>query len=305
MFRWRRYEMRKAAQNARAKGGGKEMAEAIFHQEHMERERDIYAAPGAVSPFSREERERLERGIREPREPPIYLAEGFWARKFYQRQVGHRYLLVMDPSKSGAQDPCVLKLFDAELDLEVVRMSGAVHPKLALEGALRIAREYASDETFGNIFFAWENNTVGNDLRDQAYEMGFPIGQLYLASKERQREYAKWEYGWNTNAATKPGLLLGLVLAVKEGMVRLSDEQSVQELLSYDFDANVTRTVTHTPDGVICDAGYVHTKPYLCPPRALGRSRMEPEWRRRPRVLAAPERGGYASRVAGAGRGYS
>lgn len=296
MFRWRRYELRKARQNAHALGGGEEMGDAIFHQEHMERRADIYASPQAISPFSKEERQRLERGIRAPRGAPDgeFLAPRFRAWRFYPRASGHRYILTMDPSKTGATDPCVMKLFDAETDTEVVRFEGGVHPKLALEAALRVCREYAADQGFAEIWFVWERNTVGNDLRDYARELGFPVRQCYLDPKEEERKNAEPQYGWLNDPVSKGVMLRLLVLRVKEGYLHLSHERSVRDLLSYDFDANYRKTVEHTPDGVICDGLYAQHKDELCPLRT-GPSAA---------LLAATRQGGLVlARSAGHGAG--
>lgn len=87
-------------------------------------------------------------------------------------------------------------------------------------------------EIFGKNMAAIEKNNHGHATIARAKQLGV---NLYLTPQKDARLFsqAPTEYGWNTNAATKPKMIFGLVKAVNDGLLELNDPDVIDEAKAY------------------------------------------------------------------------
>jgi hypothetical protein len=106
-------------------------------------------------------------------------------------------------------------------------------------------------ETYGECIVAPESNNFGAATitrLKQAYENIFVMEQFSGTQVLERRDRT---YGWQTNAATKPHMLMDLRKAVEDGMLDLSDPDLIAELRAYtrddlmDRDEDVRLTTRH------------------------------------------------------------
>jgi hypothetical protein len=105
---------------------------------------------------------------------------------------------------------------------------------------------------FGECLVAPESNNYGAATLGrlkQIYENIFVMEQF--AGTAHLMERKDKTYGWQTNGATKPTMLMDLRAAVEDGLLELSDPDAVAELRAYtrddlmDRDENVRLTTRH------------------------------------------------------------
>lgn len=99
-------------------------------------------------------------------------------------------------------------------------------------------------ELFGECIVAPENNNFGAATvgrLKQIYENIFAMEQFSGTAHMHERK--ERTYGWQTNAATKPTMLMELRKAVEDGHLELSDPDLIDELRSYTRDDLMDRDV--------------------------------------------------------------
>lgn len=92
-------------------------------------------------------------------------------------------------------------------------------------------------EIFGNPITGIEKNNHGHATIARARQLEV---NLYRTEKPKEdkidQSATATEYGWNTNALTKPKMLFEFAKAVEDGLVELNDEALISECKSYSRD---------------------------------------------------------------------
>lgn len=87
-------------------------------------------------------------------------------------------------------------------------------------------------ELFGGSLAAIEKNNHGHTTIAICKQEG--VNQFTTEGKQINiNEAPAKEYGWHTNAATKPKMIFSLVKAINDGLLQLSDKDLIQEVSSY------------------------------------------------------------------------
>jgi len=94
-------------------------------------------------------------------------------------------------------------------------------------------------DRYGECLLAPEKNNHGHAtiaILKGIYDNIFETDQNASVKKEEKSDKKKTEYGWHTNTATKPKMLMALRKAVDDGLLELSDKDLIQEAMSYSRD---------------------------------------------------------------------
>lgn len=93
-------------------------------------------------------------------------------------------------------------------------------------------------DRYGECLVAPEKNNHGHatiailkTIYNNIYET-----DINATKKKEKLDKQKTEYGWHTNSATKPKMFMALRKAVDDGLLELSDENLIQEAMSYSRD---------------------------------------------------------------------
>lgn len=105
---------------------------------------------------------------------------------------------------------------------------------------------------FGECLIAPEKNNAGVSTIDRLKQI-YPMSRIYATQrKATMLTYADpTEFGWDTNALTKPQMLNDLASAVSDGLLSLNDEDLIRECRSYtrndlmDRDVDVRMVTRH------------------------------------------------------------
>lgn len=101
-------------------------------------------------------------------------------------------------------------------------------------------------ERFGECLIAPENNKYDSVIG--RLKQIYPLKKLYITQREdtktiNRQSPQSMEYGWNTNALTKPKMLFSFAKAVEDGLVQLNDENLINECKSYTRDDLMDRDI--------------------------------------------------------------
>lgn len=87
-------------------------------------------------------------------------------------------------------------------------------------------------DIFGGCLSAIEKNNHGHTTIAIAKQLG--VNQYYTEGKETMINQAQpKEYGWHTNALTKPKMLFAFAKAVEDGLIELNDQDLINECKGY------------------------------------------------------------------------
>lgn len=97
-----------------------------------------------------------------------------------------------------------------------------------------IARE---GHIFGDCLVAPEQNNHGH-ATIAILKQVYPQDKIYRQIRDESKisEQSATDFGWHTNALTKPKMLLALAKAIENGLISLNDKDLIQELKSYTRD---------------------------------------------------------------------
>jgi hypothetical protein len=175
--------------------------------------------------FDREVLDRME--IREV----IKDSAGF--KMFYKFDPAHRYASGHDVAGGVGLDSSTSVFID--FDTVPCRVVATFNSNITRPDTFghEIKRE---NDTYGGCLTAVEKNNHGHATI--AILKQEEVNQYYTRSKDTQilDFNAAKEYGWNTNAASKPKMLFALAKAVEDGLLVLSDEALISEAKSYSRD---------------------------------------------------------------------
>lgn len=171
--------------------------------------------------FDRETLERMEA------HEPIQTVSGF--RMFKKFDPSHRYASGHDIAGGVHLDSSTSVFIDFDvIPARVVGTfaSNTIPPETFAD---EIKRE---GEYFGLPLTAPERNNHGHATIARARQLGL---KLYRAPQDQTKIDQKMplQFGWQTNALTKPKMIFGLVKAVNDGLLQLSDENLIAECKSY------------------------------------------------------------------------
>ncbi len=89
-------------------------------------------------------------------------------------------------------------------------------------------------DMFGTCLVAPENNNHGHTTIARLKQI-YPVDKIHKQEQDETKVLKRYptQYGWNTNAKTKPEMLYDLQKAINDDLLELSDERLIAELRSY------------------------------------------------------------------------
>lgn len=196
--------------------------------EQMKQEDDDFEGERLCKPsankdvvFDRETLEKMER-----REPVRNIA-GF--KIFRDYDPSHRYASGHDVAGGVSLDSSTSVFIDFEcIPAQVVATfnSNTIRPD-TFGDEIRRETDY-----FGDCLAAPERNNHGHATVARARQLGVNLYATPTKETVVKATSAK-EYGWHTNALTKPKMLFALASAVEKGHLLLNDKDLIQECMSY------------------------------------------------------------------------
>lgn len=159
---------------------------------------------------------------------PIKEIAGF--KIFYEYNPSHRYASGHDVSGGVGLDSSTSVFIDFDtIPARVVATfaNNNVKPDVFAD---EIKRE---GEYFGEPLCAIEKNNHGYATIARAKQLGVKLFKTPKTDTRIDQTAQPTEYGWNTNAATKPKMIFALVKACNDGLLELSDYSIIKECMSY------------------------------------------------------------------------
>ena len=158
---------------------------------------------------------------------PLRTLAGF--KIFREYNPSHRYGSGHDVSEGGGLDSSTSCFIDFDTNpAQVVAtfVNNLIKPDIFAD---EIKRE---GEYFGEPIAGIERNNAGHATIARAKQLEI---NLYSTQPKETRinQPTPTEYGWHTNALTKPKMLFALSKAVSDGLIALNDADLLQELKSY------------------------------------------------------------------------
>lgn len=91
-------------------------------------------------------------------------------------------------------------------------------------------------QRYGECLIAPENNKF--DAAITILKQNYPVESIYIQQRDDSKvqgrqSVSSMDYGWNTNALTKPKMILALAKAVEDGLISLNDSELIEECKSY------------------------------------------------------------------------
>jgi len=171
--------------------------------------------------FDRETLDRMEA------QEPIKEVAGF--KIFHEYNASHRYGSGHDVGHGVGLDSSTSVFID--FDVLPARVVATFANNLVRPDVFGDEVERQSD-VFGGCVAGIEKNDQGGVTIARARQLG--VNMYKTEGKETKEIKAiPTEYGWHTNALTKPKMIFGLVKAVNDGLLALSDKDLIQECKSY------------------------------------------------------------------------
>lgn len=171
--------------------------------------------------FSREVLDRM------PILDPIKESAGFKIYKAFNPS--HRYGTGHDVAGGVGLDSSTTVILDFDVfPIQVVATynSNVVKPDVFGDEIERQAQQ------FGNPLVGIERNNHGHATIARAKQLGVRLYEM-PRSDTKTNPGLPSEYGWNTNAATKPKMLFDIAKAIDDGLILLNDPDLIQEAKSY------------------------------------------------------------------------
>lgn len=192
-----------------------------------------------------------------PKKTPLKEVAGF--KMFYNYDPSHRYGSGHDVSGGVGLDSSTSVFIDFSTNpsrVVATFKSNTIKPDTFGD---EIAREA---NIFGSPIVAPESNNHGHATIGRLKQI---YDSIYFTEQKETRvgmPPRSRNYGWNTNADTKPRMLFALKKAVEDGHLLLSDEDLITELMDYtrddlmDRDEDVRLTTRHFDLLIACAIAY-------------------------------------------------
>ena len=199
--------------------------------EKIEQEADDFQGEYLCQPSASRDvlfdREKVEKQV--AREPIKELA-GF--RIYRNYDPSHRYAGGADVAGGVGLDSSTSVFIDFDtLPWQVVATSDNNTIKPDTFGD-ELARQ---GNIFGTCLLAPEKNNHGHMTIGRLKQI-YDTNKIYTTERKKDiidTDYQPKEYGWNTNAATKPSMLFALAKAIEDGLIELNDSRLIAEARSY------------------------------------------------------------------------
>lgn len=174
------------------------------------------------------DREELEKQV-----PKIPIREVAGFKMFYKFDASHRYASGHDVAGGVGLDSSTSVFID--FDTIPARVVGTFNNNTIKPDTFgdEIRRE---SDFFGSCLSGIEKNNHGHTTIARAKQLEQPM--YYTQPKDTKTEAAHQndtpkEYGWHTNALTKPKMLFAFAKACEDGLIELNDPILIQECKSY------------------------------------------------------------------------
>ncbi len=173
--------------------------------------------------------------------PPIKEIAG--QRVFKKYNPSHSYSLGADTAGGVGLDSSTSVIIDfSTFPAQVVATYADNEIKPEVFGD-ELARQ---GERFGECLIAPENNKYDSVIG--RLKQIYPLKKLYITQRDdtktsNRQGVQSMEYGWNTNALTKPKMLFSFAKAVEDGLIELNDLNLINECKSYTRDDLMDREI--------------------------------------------------------------
>lgn len=166
---------------------------------------------------------------KQEKKEPVKEVNGF--KMFYDFDPSHRYGSGHDIAGGVGLDSSTSVVID--FDTVPARVVGTYRNNLIKPDALG-DEIYRQGEYFNYPLCAPEINNHGHATVGRLKQL-YPLYKLFRREDKdtKVEEETKKEYGWHTNALTKPKMLSSLAKAIEDGLIALSDEELIAEARSY------------------------------------------------------------------------
>lgn len=174
----------------------------------------------------------FDREILNRMQPKEVIADKAGLKLFYKFDPSHRYASGHDVAGGVKLDSSTSVFIDFDtVPARVVATYKSNEIKPDTFG-YEVKRQ---SEIFGDSLVAIEKNNHGHTTIAIAKQE--EVNQYFTQDKDTKVENnSQKEYGWHTNALTKPKMLFALAKAVADGLLDLSDPDLIQECKSYSRD---------------------------------------------------------------------
>jgi hypothetical protein len=169
------------------------------------------------------------------KEPVFKMGQVRWWKK---PTPGHVYLVALDPSLGTGGDYGAIEVFQMPQMIQIAEWQHNITP---VQGQVKIFRDilrYIADEiggeSFNQIYYSVENNTVGESalvVIDNLGEETFP--GVFLSEPARRGHVKKFRKGFNTTFGNKISTCAKVKYLVEEGKMTLSSRPLISELKTF------------------------------------------------------------------------
>ena len=169
------------------------------------------------------------------REPILKMGQVRWWKKPEQ---GHVYLVALDPSLGTGGDYGAIEVFEMPSMTQVAEWQHNITPIQQQVKILRDVLKYIADElggeSFNQIYWSVENNTVGESalvVIDNLGEETFP--GLFLSEPLRKGHVRKFRKGFNTTFGNKISTCAKAKYLIEEEKMTLNSRPLISELKTF------------------------------------------------------------------------
>jgi len=169
------------------------------------------------------------------REPVWKMGQVRWWRK---PQPGKIYLVALDPSLGTGGDYGAIQVFEMPTMVQVAEWQHNITPIQQQVKILRDILKYIADElggeSFNQIYWSVENNTVGESALVVIENLGeetFP--GMFMSEPGRKGHVKKFRKGFNTTFGTKIATCAKVKFLVEEEKMLLNSRPMISELKTY------------------------------------------------------------------------
>lgn len=171
----------------------------------------------------------LNRGdIERVNNQPVFMPQESGSLRIWDfPKKGHLYVIGADAS-GGVTDNASAQVIDRTTWKQVATLSGLITADVFGERLFNLGALYNWAEVIP------ESNNHGLATVLKLRDMGYPnIGRrdkMIITDEGREEEE---ELGWNTNSKTKPVIIMGLYQALRENLIQVQEQETVDEIRHY------------------------------------------------------------------------
>lgn len=197
----------------------KSLGNAVYESERMNN-----PAHGGDKVFDRQRIEELLKLAKNP------IREVASLKIWYEFNPSHRYAIGADTAKGVGRDSnasCLIDFSTIPNRVVATYKNNLMAPDIF---AFELKRQ---GELYGLPLVAPENGNTGYATLTQLKKI-YPQAKIFIPTQEEKiKQPLAPDYGWETNAATKPEMIYQLKRAVEDGLLLIFDEDLLNELKYY------------------------------------------------------------------------